>query len=238
MEIVDVTNQSEPTQAEEPTDTPISCKVRGAELFKSGDIDGAIDVWFSGLRALQFILNKKTELERDATSQEEFKKKWDIFVNTYVELSTNMSLALMKKGDYTGCIKYCQQALQYDKNNLKAYLRITQANAELGHFSKAIAYCNEAINANPNNMELKILGRKVQERARAHDRSQKVVMKRIFQRLEHDPRSAEGPLRSAIPKMIFKTAKGLWFVLSPVLRIMGRLIKVVFDKHIMSHFNY
>ncbi|ORM39619.1 uncharacterized protein BXIN_0089 [Babesia sp. Xinjiang] len=236
VEDIEVTSPNQQTAKDGATDSHISAKVRGAELFKKGDIDGAIDAWFSGLRALEFILDKKGELKRDSTSNEDFLEKWKIFVNTYVDLSSNMSLALLKKGDYRGCVKYCQQALKYDKSNLKAFLRITQAHAELGQFGKALEYCNEGINLNPENVELKILKKKVLTQSKAQDESQKLVMQKIFKTMEHDPRSVDGPRESIMSKVLWKTAKGLWVVLSPVLRFTFRFLKVVFEKHVLTQF--
>ncbi|GBE59703.1 tetratricopeptide repeat-containing protein [Babesia ovata] len=214
----------------------MSAKLKGAELYKKGDLDGAIDAWFQGIRALQFILNKKEEFHRDAPSKEDMQQKWSFFVNSYVQLSSNMSLALLKKGDYSGCIKYCNDALQYDKTNLKAFLRITQANAELGQFSKAVQHCNDALKIHPDNAELKMLKKKVLAQAAAHDRSQKHIMKGIFQKIEQDPRSLSGPKESLVSKVLSKAAGIAWKVAYPVLRLLGRYVKAVLIDFVVNPF--
>ncbi|GIX66132.1 tetratricopeptide repeat containing domain protein [Babesia caballi] len=199
-----------------------------------GDLDGAIDVWFKGLRALQFVLSRKAEFKRDITSQEDFQKKWDYFVQYYVELCLNMSLALMKKGDYEGCIKYCNDTLQYDRVNLKAFLRITHANAELGHFDRALRHCGEGLAAHPGNAELKALKKKVLAMASAHDRSQKGIMQGIFKRMDHDPRSVDGPWESMAAKALLKAASLAWRARSQVLKLLGEFARVLFGDFVVK----
>ncbi|CDR95806.1 tetratricopeptide repeat containing domain protein, putative [Babesia bigemina] len=236
VEDVEVKQPTASTPAAGSEESHISAKLQGTELYKKGDLDGAIDAWFQGLRALQFILNKKEEFHRDAASDEDMQKKWDFFVTSYVQLSSNMSLALLKKGDYAGCIKYCNDALQYDKGNLKAFLRLTQANVELGQFNKAIQHCNEALQIHPENAELKMLKKKVLAQAAAHDRLQRPIMKGIFQRMETDPRSLSGPKESLVSKALSKAAGIAWKVAHPVLRFLGRYVKAVLIDYVVKPF--
>ncbi|EDO06882.1 tetratricopeptide repeat domain containing protein [Babesia bovis T2Bo] len=234
VEDVEVKTPAEPTGSDDSKENPIACKVRGAELFKQGDVDGAIDVWFSGLRALQFILSKKPDFERDASSAAVFIRKWEIYVGTFVDLSTNMALALLKKGHYRDAIKYCHQALKYDKSNLKAYLRISQAHAENGEYGVAIDYCNEALRFYPDNLELRLQKKKMIEQSKEHDRSQKVVLQKVFEQLEHDPRSQGGIIATMLPYRIIKSVKSLWTRFSSIFKFVGTAFKFFYNKHVAS----
>ncbi|KAK1934783.1 tetratricopeptide repeat containing domain protein, partial [Babesia divergens] len=189
----EINDELESEQDGETDDDHIDAKVKGLELYKKGDIDGAIEWWSKGLRTLQFILDKKHQFANDATSTEDFQNKWNFYVSSYIKLALNMSLALMKKGQYAQCIEYCEAVMRYDDENLKAILRIAHANMELGNFSKAIEYCNSGLDVYPDNAELKQLKNKITKRGRMHDIDQKKLMKNIFNKMEHDPRSLEEP---------------------------------------------
>lgn len=178
---------------EPPENRYLAEKAKGVELFKEGDTDGAIKCWSRGLRALQFILDRKEEFESGATSNEEFKKKWDFFVKSYVEISSNMALGYLKKKKYGKCIKYSKDVLKYDKNNIKAHLRLTHSNVELGNFKRAKDWCDKGLAIYPGNVELKQLKRKVIMTEKKRDVDDKDKMKNIFDRMSHDPRSLVDP---------------------------------------------
>jgi len=74
----------------------------------------------------------------------------------------NASLEYFNNGQYTACIKACEEALLLDPNNYIAYNNICSANNALGAYSKAKTACEKAIEIKPdfelatNNLDLAV----------------------------------------------------------------------------------
>jgi cytochrome c-type biogenesis protein CcmH/NrfG len=77
-------------------------------------------------------------------------------------LSTNRALCLLKKSNpdqknlaTDECLKLCREALEFNANNTKAYLRMSQAYRKADQLNEALKALKTAIEIEPSNQTLR-----------------------------------------------------------------------------------
>ncbi|EAN33465.1 Tetratricopeptide repeat family protein [Theileria parva strain Muguga] len=187
-------NESQPSNSDpdksDSSDTPsvYDNKEKGNELFSKGDIDGAIEKWSKSINSLSYILNK-SKAENNSVTEDSLTE----YTKMYVTLCSNLSLAFLKKEDFTKCKEYCQYVLMYDEKNLKAHLRIVQADIKLKNLDNALSNCEKGLKLNPEDNELKGLKTVINDLLKKQKKVDAVFARKVFKKIEPDPRTAPDP---------------------------------------------
>ncbi|CDJ67391.1 hypothetical protein, conserved [Eimeria necatrix] len=157
-----------------------SVREEGLRAFRAGDWRGATDAWSRGLRTLEYILAKEDEFDDDK------KREFAAMHQSYL---LNLSLSCLKEGRWAACILYSDKALQNDPNALKALYRKAQAQQELGDFDGALATVNRYLTVSPGSPLALSLRSQLNHLKATHAIKEKKLVKGMFRKLEHDPRS-------------------------------------------------
>ncbi|KAL0210503.1 hypothetical protein RCL1_004939 [Eukaryota sp. TZLM3-RCL] len=143
-------------------------KEKGGELFKNGELDGAIMNWKKALDAADSL-----DFEENRASNEQ------LFVN----IKLNLGLAYIKTNQPTEAVQILAEVLASHTTNMKALYRSGLAHFKLLNYEEALGFVSRMLEVDANSKEALSLRRDVLKAKQNEDRRQKDLFKKMMSAL-------------------------------------------------------
>lgn len=161
-------------------------KEKGSKYFKSEKYDLALKLYTRGAELLEDSQVPKDKLTDEART-------------IRISLHLNLAIVHLKLKEYALVIKECEQVLEDDQDNVKAYFRRGQAHFALQDYEEALTSFQEALKREPTNKAALKQVEACKSKQRSQRQREKKIYSTMFQKLaqEEDEMETDKPSEPA-----------------------------------------